>query len=265
MWPPSRKVRHPAQAAHRGEEPDGRRVRQHPRRAGIGEKTAPRPCAEVRHAGKRLRQPDDKSIKPKQREHLLECRADAELSHLLGTIRHRCAHRHRRRGGLRSAKGNKGAAVRADAGAGAPHPHPPVRAGRRRPRRPHPKRFPRWRAPSEELPCPPAGHYSGGHPPRRHGRAGVKMVLQPEAWYAVQGTTVYPLNSGRAGAAAGRPGVTLDVFDSAPLTHGHGPRRLGQQHRLGRQAGCLPAGRLGLQVSGHRAADQLPRQGRLHL
>ena len=50
------------------------------------------------------------------------------------------------------------------------------------------------------------------------GRAGVKnVVLQPEAWYAVQGTTVYPLNSGELVQLLDAPGVTLDVFDSAPL------------------------------------------------
>lgn len=41
--------------------------------------------------------------------------------------------------------------------------------------------------------------------------------MQPEAWYAVQGSTVYPLNSGELVQLLDAPGVTLDVFDSAPL------------------------------------------------
>ena len=54
---------------------------------GIGEKTA---LALVQRFGTLenvYANLDDKIIKPKQREHLLECRADAELSHVLGTIR----------------------------------------------------------------------------------------------------------------------------------------------------------------------------------
>ena len=42
-------------------------------------------------------------------------------------------------------------------------------------------------------------------------------VVQPEAWYAVQDTTVYPLSEEELVSLLDDPRVTLDVFDSAPL------------------------------------------------
>lgn len=54
---------------------------------GIGEKTA---LTLVQNFGTLegvYEHIDDKLIKPKQREHLLECREMAQLSHTLGTIR----------------------------------------------------------------------------------------------------------------------------------------------------------------------------------
>ena len=42
-------------------------------------------------------------------------------------------------------------------------------------------------------------------------------MLQPEAWYAVQDTTVYPLSDDALVRLLDDPAVTLDVFDSAPL------------------------------------------------
>ena len=42
-------------------------------------------------------------------------------------------------------------------------------------------------------------------------------VVQPEAWYAVQDTTVYPLSEEELVSLLDDPKVTLDVFDSAPL------------------------------------------------
>jgi len=41
--------------------------------------------------------------------------------------------------------------------------------------------------------------------------------VQPEAWYAVQDTTVYPLSEEELVSLLDDPRVTLDVFDSAPL------------------------------------------------
>ena len=41
--------------------------------------------------------------------------------------------------------------------------------------------------------------------------------MQPEAWYAVQDTTVYPLSEEELVSLLDDPKVTLDVFDSAPL------------------------------------------------
>ena len=183
---------------------------------GIGEKTA---LALVQRFGTLenvYANLDDKTIKPKQREHLLECRADAELSHLLGTIR-TDAPIDTAEGAYKVGEGNKGAAVRLMQelelhtliprfGLDGVAPE----AG--------PEEVPTLEATVSDLPETPAGHYLVATRPAVMGRAGVKnVVLQPEAWYAVQGSTVYPLNSGELVQLLDAPGVTLDVFDSAPL------------------------------------------------
>ncbi len=43
------------------------------------------------------------------------------------------------------------------------------------------------------------------------------MVVQPESWYAVQDTTVYPLEDADLVRLLDNADVTLDVFNSAPL------------------------------------------------
>lgn len=50
------------------------------------------------------------------------------------------------------------------------------------------------------------------------GKQGVRIVeLQPAVWYAVQGKTVFPLESEDLLRLLDNKDVTLDVFDSAPL------------------------------------------------
>ena len=183
---------------------------------GIGEKTA---LALVQRFGTLenvYANLDDKSIKPKQREHLLECRADAELSHLLGTIR-TDAPIDTAEGAYKVGEGNKGAAVRLMQELELHTLIPRFGLDGVAPEA-APEEVPTLEGTVSQLPEPPAGHYLVAARPAVMGRAGVKnVVLQPEAWYAVQGSTVYPLNSGELVQLLDDPGVTLDVFDSAPL------------------------------------------------
>ena len=106
------------------------------------------------------------------------------------------------------------------------------------------------------LPAEPSGHYLVAARPAVLGKK--SAVVQPEAWYAVQDTTVYPLSEEELVSLLDDPKVTLDVFDSAPLYASQRPWPLGQQHRLGRQAGSLPAGRFRFPLSAHHPCHQLP-------
>mgnify|MGYP000759994953 FL=1 len=65
------------------------------------------------------------------------------------------------------------------------------------------------------LPAEPSGHYLVAARPAVLGKK--SAVVQPEAWYAVQDTTVYPLSEEELVSLLDDPKVTLDVFDSAPL------------------------------------------------
>lgn len=183
---------------------------------GIGEKTA---LALVQRFGTLenvYANLDDKIIKPKQREHLLECRADAELSHVLGTIR-TDAPIDTAEGAYKVGEGNKGAAVRLMQELELHSLIPRFGLDGVAPEA-APEEVPTLEGTVSQLPETPAGHYLVATRPAVMGRAGVKnVVLQPEAWYAVQGSTVYPLNSGELVQLLDAPGVTLDVFDSAPL------------------------------------------------
>ena len=183
---------------------------------GIGEKTA---LALVQRFGTLenvYANLDDKIIKPKQREHLLECRADAELSHVLGTIR-TDAPIDTAEGAYKVGEGNKGAAVRLMQELELHTLIPRFGLEGVAPET-APEEVPTLEGTVSQLPETPAGHYLVAARPAVMGRAGVKnVVLQPEAWYAVQGSTVYPLNSGELVQLLDAPGVTLDVFDSAPL------------------------------------------------
>ena len=183
---------------------------------GIGEKTAIALVQKFGTLENVYANIDDASIKPKQRENLLNHRAEAELSHTLGTIR-TDAPIDTAEGAYRVGEGDKAHAVRllqeleinsliprfgldgitaAPADTFVPLPEATV----------------------AELPAQPAGRYLIAARPAVYGKQGVRsVVLQPEAWYAVQGQTVYPLDEAAMLRLLDDPSVTLEVFNSAPL------------------------------------------------
>ena len=184
---------------------------------GIGEKTA---LSLVQNFGSLegvYEHIDDKRIKPKQREHLLECRELAQLSHTLGTIR-TDAPIDTAEGAYAIGEGNKPKAVRMlqeleihsliqRFGLGGIAPANLEEETANLPE-----------AEIAPLPLTPAGHYLVASRPPVMGKQGVhNVVLQPESWYAVQGTTVYPLEDAELARLLDDPDVTLDVFNSAPL------------------------------------------------
>ena len=184
---------------------------------GIGEKTA---LSLVQNFGSLegvYEHIDDKRIKPKQREHLLECRELAQLSHTLGTIR-TDAPIDTAEGAYAIGEGNKPKAVRMlqeleihsliqRFGLGGIVPANLEEETANLPE-----------AEIAPLPLTPAGHYLVASRPPVMGKQGVhNVVLQPESWYAVQGTTVYPLEDAELVRLLDDPDVTLDVFNSAPL------------------------------------------------
>ena len=184
---------------------------------GIGEKTA---LSLVQNFGSLegvYEHIDDKRIKPKQREHLLECRELAQLSHTLGTIR-TDAPIDTAEGAYAIGEGNKPKAVRMlqeleihsliqRFGLGGIVPANLEEETANLPE-----------AEIAPLPLIPAGHYLVASRPPVMGKQGVhNVVLQPESWYAVQGTTVYPLEDAELVRLLDDPDVTLDVFNSAPL------------------------------------------------
>ena len=161
---------------------------------------------------------DDKRIKPKQREHLMEDKPMAELSHTLGTIR-TDAPIDTAEGSYAVGEGNKAAAVRLlqeleihsliprfGLDGVAPEAAPEEQA---------------VELPEAELaalPLAPSGHYLVASRPAVMGKQGTRNVtLQPESWYAVQDTTVYPLEDADLLRLLDNADVTLDVFNSAPL------------------------------------------------
>ena len=184
---------------------------------GIGEKTA---LSLVQNFGSLegvYEHIDDKRIKPKQREHLLECRELAQLSHTLGTIR-TDAPIDTAEGAYAIGEGNKPKAVRMlqeleihsliqRFGLGGIVPANLEEETANLPE-----------AEIAPLPLTPAGHYLVASRPPVMGKQGVhNVVLQPESWYAVQGTTVHPLEDAELVRLLDDPDVTLDVFNSAPL------------------------------------------------
>ena len=183
---------------------------------GIGEKTA---LSLVQNFGSMegvYQHIEDKLIKPKQREHLLEDRAMAQLSHTLGTIR-TDAPIDTAEGAYAVGEGDKAAAVRLlqeleihslipRFGLEGVAPAAPEEA----------VELPE--AELSPLPLTPAGHYLVASRPAVMGKQGSRNVeLQPENWYAVQGTTVYPLGEGELVRLLDDAAVTLDVFNAAPL------------------------------------------------
>ena len=189
---------------------------------GIGEKSA---FALIQKYGSlegvyaHLDDTTDKTIKPKQREHLAEDRAMAELSYTLGTIR-TDAPIDTAEGAYAVGEGNKAEAVRLMqelelhsliARFGLSDITPAA----------DPERAPAEPLPEAELtalPAEPKGHYLVAARPAVMGKQGVRIVeLQPAVWYAVQDKTVFPLESEDLLRLLDNKDVTLDVFDSAPL------------------------------------------------
>ena len=183
---------------------------------GIGEKTALALVQKFGTLENVYANIDDKTIKPKQREHLLECKADAELSHLLGTIR-TDAPIDTAEGAYKVGEGNKAAAVKLLQELEIHSLIPRFGLDGVAPAA-DPETLPAVEGSVDVLPLTPSGHYLLAARPAVTGKQGTKnVVLQPEAWYAVQDTTVYPLSDDTLVRLLDDPAVTLDVFDSAPL------------------------------------------------
>ena len=185
---------------------------------GIGEKTA---LTLVQNFGTLegvYEHIDDKLIKPKQREHLLECREMAQLSHTLGTIR-TDAPIDTAEGTYAVGEGNKAEAVRLlqeleihsliprfgldGIAPAAPEEEDGIELAE---------------AELEALPLAPSGTYLVASRPAVMGKQGTRnVVLQPESWYAVQDCTVYPLEDDDLVRLLDNADVTLEVFNAAPL------------------------------------------------
>ena len=180
---------------------------------GIGEKTAMTLVKNFGTLDSVYDHLDSPIIKPRQRENLLACREDAYLSHTLGTIR-TDAPIDTAEGAYKVTVGNKPAAVRlmqeleiqtliTRFGLDGIVPEQ------------DPDTLPEVDAAIASLPAEPSGHYLVAARPAVLGKK--STVVQPEAWYAVQDTTVYPLSEEELVSLLDDPKVTLDVFDSAPL------------------------------------------------
>ena len=180
---------------------------------GIGEKTAMTLVKNFGTLDNVYDHLDSPIIKPRQRENLLACREDAYLSHTLGTIR-TDAPIDTAEGAYKVTEGNKPAAVRlmqeleiqtliTRFGLDGIVPEQ------------DPDTLPEVDAAIASLPAEPSGHYLVAARPAVLGKK--STVVQPEAWYAVQDTTVYPLSEEELVSLLDDPKVTLDVFDSAPL------------------------------------------------
>ena len=184
---------------------------------GIGEKTA---LALVQAFGSLegvYEHIDDKLIKPKQREHLLECRELAQLSHTLGTIR-TDAPIDTAEGAYAVAEGDKPAAVRLLQELEIHSLIPRFGLDGVAPAAPEENTAELPEAQIAALPLTPAGRYYIAARPAVMGKQGTKNVqLAPESWYAVQDTTLYPLEQADLVRLLDEPAVTLEVFDSAPL------------------------------------------------
>ena len=185
---------------------------------GIGEKTALSLVQTFGSLEGVYENIDDKRIKPKQREHLLEDKPMAELSHTLGTIR-TDAPIDTAEGSYTVGEGNKPAAVRLLQELeihsliprfGLDGVAPEAAAEEQAVELPEADLAP--------LPLTPAGHYLVASRPAVTGKQGTRnVVLQPESWYAVQDATVYPLEDADLLRLLDDADVTLDVFNSAPL------------------------------------------------
>ena len=180
---------------------------------GIGEKTAMTLVKNFGTLDNVYDHLDSPIIKPRQRENLLACREDAYLSHTLGTIR-TDAPIDTAEGAYKVTEGNKPAAVRLMQELEIQTLITRFGLDGIVPER-DPDTLPEVDAAIASLPAEPSGHYLVAARPAVLGKKSV--IVQPEAWYAVQDTTVYPLSEEELVSLLDDPKVTLDVFDSAPL------------------------------------------------
>ena len=185
---------------------------------GIGEKTA---LTLVQNFGTLegvYEHIDDKLIKPKQREHLLECREMAQLSHTLGTIR-TDAPIDTAEGTYTVGEGNKAEAVRLLQELEIHSLIPRFGLDGIAPAAPEEENgIELAEAELEALPLTPSGTYLVASRPAVMGKQGTRnVVLQPESWYAVQDCTVYPLEDADLVRLLDNADVTLEVFNAAPL------------------------------------------------
>ena len=184
---------------------------------GIGEKTALSLVQTFGSLEGVYQNIDDKRIKPKQREHLLEDKPMAELSHTLGTIR-TDAPIDTAEGSYTVGEGNKPAAVRLLQELEIHSLIPRFGLDGVAPEAAEEQAVELPEAELAPLPLTPAGHYLVAARPAVTGKQGTRnVVLQPESWYAVQDTTVYPLEDADLVRLLDNADVTLDVFNSAPL------------------------------------------------
>ena len=180
---------------------------------GIGEKTAMTLVKNFGTLDNVYDHLDSPIIKPRQRENLLACREDAYLSHTLGTIR-TDAPIDTAEGAYKVTEGNKPAAVRLMQELEIQTLITRFGLDGIVPER-DPDTLPEVDAAIASLPAEPSGHYLLAARPAVLGKKSV--IVQPEAWYAVQDTTVYPLSEEELVSLLDDSRVTLDVFDSAPL------------------------------------------------
>ena len=185
---------------------------------GIGEKTALALVQKFGGLDGVYEHIEDPAIKPKQRENLLACRESAELSRVLGTIR-TDAPIETAEGAYKVGEGDKPAAVRLlqeleihslISRLGLEGVAPAAPKGEEKEALPE--------AGVKPLPEALSGSYLLALRPAVVEKQGSrKVVTRPEQWYAVQETTVYPLEDADLLRLLDAPGVRLEVFGSAPL------------------------------------------------
>ena len=180
---------------------------------GIGEKTATSLIQRFGTLEGVYANLESTSISPKQREKLVTYKADAEMSYVLGTIR-TDAPIDTAEGAYAVGEGNKPQAVRLMRELevqtlitrfGLEDVAPAE----------DPENAPAEEAVLDVLPLLPEGHFLVASIPEVPAKRGVEG--KPERWYAVQGSTVYPLDDDSILRLLDNPDVTLDVFASAPL------------------------------------------------
>ncbi len=186
---------------------------------GIGEKTALALIQQFGSLAGVYAHLDDPAIKPRQRANLEACKADAELSYTLGAIR-TDAPVDTAPGAYRPGEGNKPAAVRLllDLEIRALIPRLGLEHVLPASDEPAPAEAPLPAAVPSPMPAHPTGLWLLAARPPVYGKQGNRIVVdRPAHWYAVQGTTVCPLEEGELPLLLDNPALQLEVFDAAPL------------------------------------------------